>query len=158
MALVGLGGSDCETIRDAWLAQPVNCLSSLAYVLAGVFVWRKGGQAVLAAALVAVGVGSFLYHGPMRPGAEVAHDGSIVALAVVIAYGLCRRWLFRPPAITLVAGLTGLVVNLLTRTGAPLCRSDSPAQGHAAWHVLTAVALAAWLGRVRPNRLVAARR
>jgi hypothetical protein len=32
----------------------------------------------------------------------------------------------------------------LGRTGGPLCDPDSPLQGHAAWHLLTAFALAAW--------------
>jgi hypothetical protein len=36
-------------------------------------------------------------------------------------------------------------VNLLTRTGAPLCRPESLLQGHAAWHALTALAIALWL-------------
>ena len=37
-----LGGSDCEAVRDAVLAQPVNSLSSLAYVAAGAWVLRRG--------------------------------------------------------------------------------------------------------------------
>jgi hypothetical protein len=34
--------------------------------------------------------------------------------------------------------------QLLGRTDAPLCAPDSLSQGHAFWHVLTAVALGAW--------------
>jgi len=34
----GIGASDCESIRDAWLAQPVNTLSSFAYVAVGLVV------------------------------------------------------------------------------------------------------------------------
>src|SRR4029453_8653603 len=44
--LLALGGSDCETVRDALLGQPVNSLSSLAYVAAGaVVLWRGRGWA-----------------------------------------------------------------------------------------------------------------
>ena len=39
----------------------------------------------------------------------------------------------------------GAVANVLSRTGAPLCRPDSLLQGHALWHVLTAVGAALWL-------------
>jgi hypothetical protein len=44
-----------------------------------------------------------------------------------------------------VAAVTaGAVCWWLGRTGGPLCDPDSPLQGHAAWHLLTAFALAAW--------------
>lgn len=134
-------------MRDAVLGQTANSLSSLAYAAAGAYVLRRGGPRVPAVALVAVGVGSVAYHGPMPPGAEALHDGSIAALAVTIgAAALRRRSLPRPPALALAAMAAGAVLNLLTRTGAPLCRPDSYLQGHAGWHVLTAVALALWLG------------
>ena len=38
----------------------------------------------------------------------------------------------------------GALVNVLSRTGGPLCRPKSLIQGHAVWHVLSAVSLAAW--------------
>jgi hypothetical protein len=147
VAVLALGGSDCEAVRDAVLGQPVNSLSSLAYVAAGAYVLRRGGPRVPAVALMAVGVGSVAYHGPMPPGAEALHDGSIAVLAVTIgAAAWRRRSLPRPPALALAALAAGAVLNLLTRTGAPLCRPDSYLQGHAGWHVLTAAALALWLG------------
>jgi hypothetical protein len=136
--LVALGGSDCEALRDAWLNQPVNALSSLAYVAAGAYVLRRGGPTIPALALVAVGVGSVLYHGPMPPGAELVHDGSILALALTIPLA------GRPPAAALLGLAGALAINQLSRTGAPLCGPDSLLQGHAAWHVLTAAALGAW--------------
>ena len=144
--VLALGGSDCEAVRDSLLGQPVNSLSSLAYVAAGAYVLRRGGPRVAAVALLAVGVGSVAYHGPMPTGAEALHDGSIAALAVTIAATAWRRRsLPRPPALALAALAAGAVLNVLTRTGAPLCRPDSYLQGHAGWHVLTAVALALWL-------------
>jgi hypothetical protein len=39
---------------------------------------------------------------------------------------------------------TATAVNLLSRTGDPLCNPDSLLQGHAVWHVLTALALREW--------------
>jgi hypothetical protein len=148
MGLLALGASDCEALRDGWLGQPVNCLSSLAYVGAGAYILCRGGPRAtpLAVALGAVGVGSVLYHGPMPPGAEAVHDGSIVALAATIVLtAAVQRSLPRPPTAALVTFGAAVAINLLTRTGAPLCRPDSLVQGHAAWHVLTAAALATWL-------------
>jgi hypothetical protein len=154
MGVLALGASDCEALHGGWLGQPVNCLSSLAYVGAGVYVLRRGGPGAtpLALALGLVGVGSVLYHGPMPAGAEAVHDGSLVALAATIAVTAWRRRsLLRPPAVALVTFGAAVAVNLLTRTGAPLCRPHSLVQGHAAWHVLTAVALGTWLAARRPE-------
>ena len=145
--LLALGASDCEALRDGWLAQPVNTLSSVAYVVAGAYVLRRGGPRLPALALAAVGVGSVLYHGPMTPGAGLAHDGSIVALAATVPLAWRRRSLRWPSGAAVIAGGAAVAVNLLTRTGAPLCRPDSLLQGHAAWHVLTAGAIALWLSR-----------
>jgi hypothetical protein len=148
--VLALGGSDCEAIRDSVLGQPVNSMSSLAYVAAGAIVLRRGAPVLPALALVAVGVGSFLYHGPMPAGAEALHDGAIAALVLAVAATVWRRRsLPRPPAVAVVALAIAGAANLLGRTGAPLCQPDSLAQGHAAWHVLTAVAAAGWLAAWR---------
>ncbi|MGH9210949.1 MAG: hypothetical protein ACRD2C_09735 [Acidimicrobiales bacterium] len=151
MALT-LGGSDCEALQEGWLGQPVNSLSSVAYVVAAAYVVRRDGPPVPALALVVVGIGSVLYHGPMSPGAELVHDGSIAALVVACLVAVWRGSLGWPPAPALIAAAAGILVNALTRTGAPLCRPDSPLQGHAAWHVLTAIAVASWLGSPRGRR------
>jgi hypothetical protein len=145
--VLALGASDCEALRGGWLGQPVNALSSLAYVVAGGYVLRRGGRGALvpAIALGAVGAGSVLYHGPMPAGAELAHDGSLIALAVAAPLSWLRRAPRRPPTAALVAGAAAIAINLLTRTGAPLCYQDSLLQGHAAWHILTATAIALWL-------------
>ncbi len=146
VVLLALGGSDCEALRDGVLGQPANTLSSLAYVAAAAYVLRRGGPPGPAAALALVGVGSVLYHGPMPPGAELVHDTALVAVPVA-ALGVAwwRRSFPRPPALAIVALALGAVANVLGRTGAPLCRPDSLLQGHALWHVLTAVGAALWL-------------
>ena len=79
----------------------------------------------LALALATVGVGSVLYHGPMPPGAELVHDGSIMALAAAVPLAWRRYSLRRPPTAALIAGAAAIVVNVLSRTGAPLCRPGS---------------------------------
>jgi hypothetical protein len=98
--------------------------------------------------LVLVGVGSVLYHGPMPAGAELVHDASLVAVPVAALGVVWRRRSFpRPPAAAVVALAVGAIVNVLSRTGAPLCQPDSLLQGHAVWHVLTALGAALWLVR-----------
>lgn len=88
-----LGGSDCEQALAGLLAQPINALSSLAFIPAGVLTVvaarRATGRPRLqliayAVLLIAVGVGSFAYHGPQPAWAGRGHDGSII-LALVFA-------------------------------------------------------------------------
>jgi hypothetical protein len=151
MPLLALGGSDCEALREGVLGQPVNALSSLAYVVAAAYVLRRGGPPVLALALALVGVGSVLYHGPMPPGAGPLHDASLLAVPVAaLAVAWRRRSFPRPPAAAVVALAAGAVANVLTRTGAPLCRPGGLLQGHALWHVLTAAGAALWIVRWPP--------
>ena len=149
------GHSDCERIVGTALAQPVLAVTSLAYVAAGVAVlcWAVRVRAPLAGAagvaLVAVGAGSFVYHGPQPSWAERAHDWPIVALALVYVAGLAwsarrRRWsTWATAAGVFVLGLAAYAAG---RTGSPLCRPDSLWQYHGAWHVLSAAA-AGWAAR-----------
>jgi hypothetical protein len=51
----------------------------------------------------------------------------------------------RPGPLIMVSALAvAITAYLLGPTGAPLCRPDSLLQPHALWHLLTAVAMAAW--------------
>ena len=92
-AVAGIGQSDCERVVSGTLAQPVLAITSLAYVVVGLAVlcWAVRVRGVLAAAagivLIAVGVGSFAYHGPQPSWAGLAHDWPIVALASGVRRG-----------------------------------------------------------------------
>jgi hypothetical protein len=153
-ALASFGHSDCERIVDAALAQPVLAVTSLAYLAVGMAVlsWAVRVRAALAGAagmtLVAVGAGSFAYHGPQPSWAGLAHDWPIVAAGAVYAAGLAWTARRRRSAWLTAAGVfaLGLVAYAAGRSGSPLCRPDSLWQYHGAWHVLSAAAAgwAAW--------------
>jgi hypothetical protein len=159
-----LGATDCEQIGTGWLAQPVNAVSSLVFVPAGAWVAgrasRVGGRrraelVAIGAALVANGIGSFAYHGPQPSWAKWAHDLPIVAVVGLLTLNEAFRAAgvdpdgARPDAVpqagrvAVVAGAAALAAYVLGRTESPLCQPESPFQLHAAWHVLSAVALAA---------------
>jgi hypothetical protein len=105
--------------------------------------------------MVANGIGSFAYHGPQPSWAKWAHDVPIAALVgLFVANEALRAAGVEPDGarpsstdrardIALLAGGGALIAYVLGRTGSPLCRPTSPFQLHAAWHVLSAVALAA---------------
>jgi hypothetical protein len=56
----------CERTDAGYWAEPVNALSNAGFVIAGVVAWRLSagdrGARLLAAVLVLIGVGSFLFH------------------------------------------------------------------------------------------------
>jgi len=146
--------SDCEAVVEGWLGQPSNASSSLAFVVAALVVVtasRRNGDDwvgyLLAGALGLVGLGSFLFHGSGTQSGDLLHTVSIVLLLLsIVAAGLAARGqavrMALPPTILFVVGLA---VYRFSRTGGPLCDPDSLLQGHAAWHVLSAVA-AGWFG------------
>jgi hypothetical protein len=147
-AVAGIGQSDCERVASTALAQPVLAITSLAYVAAGMAVlcWALRGRGVLSlaagAGLIAVGVGSFVYHGPQPEWAGAAHDWPIIALAAVCVAGILRSVRNQWRLWTTAAGIfaVALLAYAAGRSGSPLCRPDGLWQFHGAWHVLTAVA------------------
>ncbi len=91
------------------------------------------------------GAGGVLLGLAPRAGGAVA--GALGLLVAAGEVAVARRGPRRPPG-AYRAGVVALAVGAacwwLGRTGGPLCDPDSPLQGHAAWHLLTAFALAAW--------------
>jgi hypothetical protein len=152
-----IGCSDCERIRDGWLAQPVNALSSLAFVGAAGMVlartWqpardRRGEVLAFSALLSLVGAGSVAFHGPQPPGARLMHDVPIpVLIGLALGTPLVRSrggldpmpgWSRRRGATLATTVVAALCAYAGGRTGAPTCDPDSPLQLHGAWHVLSA--------------------
>jgi hypothetical protein len=100
---------DCESVIGPLLGQPVNTLSTLAFFVAGGLVARKSGTPWVGYALIATGVGSLLFHGPMPSFAEWAHDVTLAWLLLVVA-GLGRPWerWTRLPGLVVLGALLGV--------------------------------------------------
>jgi hypothetical protein len=131
---------DCELIRHGLLAQPVNTVSALAFVLAAWWLWRRDRRGI-AAVLAAAGLGSMWFHAQPSGAASWAHDVGLYALLAVAAIEVWRVLAKRRRPILAAAVFgVGLAVWAVSRTGGPLCDPDSLLQGHAAWHVLAAAA------------------
>lgn len=153
-----LGSTDCERIRPGLIAQPVNTVTSLAFVAAaGVTALRSrrrgssfGAQEAAYSTLLAlVGIGSVAFHGPQPPGAKVLHDAPIAALlALAVATPAVRRarggtalpgWTPTRGAALAGVGVAAVGSFVGGRTTSPVCRPDSALQLHGLWHVLAAV-------------------
>ena len=157
MTLAVLAGSDCERLRSALLAQPANAVSSGAFLAIGcwlIFRARRGAAdpAVLLTggpAMIAVGVGSVAYHGPQPGWADAVHAGAVAGLVAVVALHtarLSRQRTSRRAVLTAwrSAGMwmgLGLGAYVVGRSGSRWCSPASLWQPHAAWHILSAVAL-----------------
>ncbi|HSL25360.1 MAG TPA: hypothetical protein VLA54_03690 [Acidimicrobiia bacterium] len=109
--------ADCELIRPEWWGQPVNTATTAAFLLAAVAVYLRTRHGRLGAALTLTGLGSFLFHGPMIPGSEWAHDASLAWLIVVIATMSTRleRWSGWP-----ALSLLGILFMLAPTTADPI--------------------------------------
>jgi peptidoglycan/LPS O-acetylase OafA/YrhL len=108
LAATGLGSSDCERLGGGVLAQPVNALSSLVYLLAALWVLalarrsstRRVELAIFGIAVALNALGGAMFHGMQSWGARWVHDLAILSvLGFVVAFGLARvldrptRWL-----------------------------------------------------------------
>jgi hypothetical protein len=158
---VALGAGDCERLHDGLVAQPVNTASALAYVAVGAWLIGRGLRAdsgrgpllVFGLAVGLAGIGSVDYHGTGFPAARLLHDGGLYAVAGFVAVTevtrRARRVAWTPPRrvayrAALAAAAAGAACWWLGRTQSPWCDPDSLLQGHAAWHLLGAAALACW--------------
>lgn len=155
--VAALAGSDCEELRSGWLAQPANAVSSLAFATVGVWLVLRSGRAGFdrrllvsgGAAMIAVGLASFGYHGPQPVGAAPVHNASIAVLGLVLV-GRTIQLLARSGRMVWAAWrraapwmVPALAAYAAGRTGAPLCHPATFWQFHAIWHVLSAVGVGA---------------
>jgi len=116
--------------------------------------WAQSTVIALFAALTAL-VGVVM---AVSPEGGIALTAVIAAVAIGLEVHLYRtgkrtfsrrlaRWL--AAIVTLL--VVGAVVNVLGRTGAPLCDPESLYQGHALWHVLTAAAFGLYVYLAFPS-------
>jgi hypothetical protein len=89
------GLTDCEALREGLLSQPVNAITSLAFVVAGLAVTvRNPRRQLFGLAVALVGIGSFAAHGLRWPGSEWLHDVTIAwVLVLVLIEGVPRPWM-----------------------------------------------------------------
>jgi hypothetical protein len=88
------GDTDCESFHDGWLLQPVSAVSSLVFSVAGiaVMVWARRAEGhermlrtIFGVAMIATGVGSFLFHGFDSSVAQFLHDITFLVTIWILA-------------------------------------------------------------------------
>ncbi len=153
-----VAGADCEADSGRWLAQPVNALSSLAAVAAGLLVVGSARSAaaerqdaIRAAGWViaANGPGGLLYHGPGTRFGAWLHDAALVGTLAAVAALESSEVAGRRPDARFLAGGAVLAAGLL----AARPRWSAGLQGAAGSAVAMAVGARAVKDRRAPDTL-----
>jgi hypothetical protein len=164
-AFHGVGGRSSRWLHDAAV---LAVLGLVAVTNAERFAARAGApRADVTRAPIAVVVGAAavlaLSSRMSTPSQALLMLGAVVS-EVAIAVAARRRDTHdaaraRRTRRLLIGGAVAAVLNTTARTGGPLCAPDSLLQGHAGWHVITALLLWWWAGpgvvaRHRPDHEV----
>ena len=96
---------DCESVVHGVLGQPVNSITTFAFVAAGLVIIRRTDHIWIGVASISTGLGSFLFHGPMPSYSEWVHDATLAwLLLVVAAHGRSwQRWAQLPGLLIIAA-------------------------------------------------------
>jgi hypothetical protein len=116
-----IGESDCENIGAGILAQPVNAISSLVFVLFGIIVvvsavsqsgTERVNRFIVGTLMIATGVGSVLFHGPQGPGSHFLHDATILlTMAAIATMNIAGLLYWTEKRVWLILGATGVGVT-----------------------------------------------
>lgn len=134
---------DCERFGGGFWGQPINSVTSLAFVAAAIAIARQADRTtrlVYGSLVGATGIGSVVQHGPNPSWADLAHDVPLVALIAFVAVDAAADVTGRRlPSVWWVAPSLVLVPVILIAPGA----------ADAAQVVLAAAAIGMSLQRVR---------
>ncbi|EKE43936.1 hypothetical protein OCGS_1917 [Oceaniovalibus guishaninsula JLT2003] len=88
----------CERLGPGYWAEPVNALTNLAFIVVALWLWRRaeGAERVLCLLLLAIGVGSWLFHTHATPWAAAADTLPILAFILTYLWVANRRLLYWP--------------------------------------------------------------
>jgi len=124
MALTDSVDIYCERLGPEFWSEPVNAISNIAFILAGVIGfrearrvgWRNGWIFALCSLALCIGVGSFLFHTFAQRWAGIADVVPILLFILVYLFAAARylfglRWLFAVPAAIAAFGLALLARN-----------------------------------------------
>ncbi len=117
--VLALGATDCERLKTGLFAQPANTISSLAFLVAGVWIVLRGRRApghrveltIFGVAVASNAAGGLLLHGLQGPWAGWVHDLSLLSVLLFIVIFDVARFLSRPTRWTTevyLASLAGL--------------------------------------------------
>lgn len=100
----------CERTDTSYWSEPVNAVTNLAFLIAGLVMWRRsmGAGRVLAAVLFVIGIGSWLFHTHATAWAAMADSLPILVFTLIYIF-LANRDFWGWPAWTAALGAAAYV-------------------------------------------------
>lgn len=145
----------CERTGPGYWAEPLNALTNLAFVLAAVLAWRRHrgharptGQ-VMTGALLAIGIGSWLFHTHANALTEALDVLPIVVFILVYVFAASRDFLGLPAWLSVFAAAAFVPFAVLTIPLFSMLPGIGSSAGYAPVPVLI-LAYAALLARRAP--------
>ncbi|UPH69910.1 ceramidase [Abyssibius alkaniclasticus] len=144
----------CERLGPGLLAEPLNLVSNLAFLLAAALVWRRtrpdGLARALALILFIIGLGSLAFHGFAQRWAALADVLPILAFILVYIYAATTRYLHQTWWLGLVVTLAFIPFAMLLGRG--MAALFGPLNGSVSYMPVLAMILAyaALLARKAP--------
>ena len=126
--------ADCELIGNGFLGQPVNTLTTLALVVAGLDEPWEGWSRL--PGLLAIGI--------LFAVAPIVADPVAVALTLVAVFFVLRRDRSATTLAPLALIGATAILGRLGSTGGPLCDPGALLQMHGVWHIGAAIGVAWW--------------
>jgi len=84
----------CERLDASFWAEPINAISNLSFIVAGLFLWRLRSprSALMAILMVLIGLGSFSFHTYANRLTGLLDVLAIALYLVAFSYLIPRRW------------------------------------------------------------------
>lgn len=115
----------CERLAPGLLAEPLNAITNVGFLIAALWVWRAAGRRTdlrwLAALLAAIGFGSGLFHTFATPLAQLCDVIPIALLQLLYVYLYLHRVIgLRSRSAAAYLMLYGLALAIASRSGTSL--------------------------------------
>lgn len=91
----------CERLDPSFWAEPINAITNVAFLISAIFMWPRSREFAMAqllcVILVAIGVGSFLFHTYAQTWAAIADVLPIIAYVLVYIFAATRDFYGQKP-------------------------------------------------------------
>jgi Ceramidase len=90
-AIGGISANFAEDNVCGYIAQPANVVSSIAYIIAGIYFYKQTKNPIYAILLILVGVGSMALHGTVTSFGQILDFGSMFLIIMYFLYQVLTK-------------------------------------------------------------------
>ncbi len=106
---------DCERLDASFWAEPINAISNLSFIVAGLFLWRLRSprSALMAILMILIGLGSFSFHTYANRLTGLLDVLAIALYLVTFAFLIPKQWSRNSPLIQMGSVFLLIVIIIL---------------------------------------------